>query len=235
MFSKEYHFKYSDLDNRGSIKLSTVVDLLQDISIIHSANVGYTLEKMQEISLAMLLHGWRIKLTEPLRHDCSAEFRTGIMKVHRCDVIRKYEIVQEGRIKGIATADWFSFDTEKKSIIRVPEEINSAYDTVSEPDNGFPLARLKPESHMEFAGEFTVTKRDLDTNNHMNNVKSVEVALDYFPDENDFSELQVVYIRELHRNDRVSVFVKDNCCSFTAELRNEAGEACVIVSGVKGE
>lgn len=229
MFSKEYHFKYSDLDSRGCVKLSTVIDLLQDVSILHSAEVGYDLAKMQEISLAMLLRGWRIKLSEPLNHSLPAEFRTGIMKVQRCDVMRKYEILQEGRVKGIATAGWFSFDTDKKTIIRVPEEINSTYDTIDEPDNGFPLARLRPQDDMEFAGEFTVTKRDLDTNNHMNNVKSVEAALDWFPDENDFTELQVVYVKELRKGDRVSVFVKNDSLGFTAELRSEGGSVCVIV------
>ena len=229
MFSKEYDFKYSDLDSRGEVKLSTVVELLQDVSILHSAYVGYDLAKMQEISLAMLLRGWRIKLSEPLCHNVPAEFRTGIMKVQRCDVMRKYEIVQEGRIKGIATAGWFSFDTDKKTIIRVPEEINSTYDTIDEPDNEFPLPRLRPQTDMDFAGEFTVTKRDLDTNNHMNNVKSVEAALDYFPDENEFTELQVVYVKELRLGDKVSVFVKNDGIGFTAELRDSEGSVCVIV------
>lgn len=231
MFSKEYHFKYSDIDFKGCVKLATVLELLQDVSILHSAYVGYDLAKMQEISLAMLLRGWRIRLFEPLDHSLPAEFRTGIMKVQRCDVMRKYEIVQEGRVKGIATAGWFSFDTDKKTIIRVPEEINSTYDTVDEPDNDFPLAKLRPGEDMELAGEFTVRKRDLDTNNHMNNVKSVEAALDWFPDENDFGELQVVYVRELRRDDTVSVFVNNDSLGFTAELRNKSGDVCVIVRG----
>ena len=231
MFSKEYHFKYGDIDFSGGVKLAAVLELLQDVSILHSAYVGYDLAKMQEISLAMLLRGWRIRLSEPLIHTLPAEFRTGIMKVQRCDVIRKYEILQEGRVKGIATAGWFSFDTYKKTIIRVPEEINSTYDTIDEPDNGFPLVRLRPSEDMEFAGEFTVRKRDIDTNNHMNNVKSVEAALDWFPDENDFSELQVVYLRELHRDDTVSVFVNNDSGGFTAQLRNKNGEVCVIVRG----
>ncbi len=230
MFSKEYSFKYSDINNKGSIKISTVIDLLQDVSISHSAAVGYNLKKMQEIHIAMLLHGWTVRFLKPIDYESPVTMKTGITKVHRIEVTRKYEIIQDGEVKAIATGSWFSFDSQKQEIVRVPEEINCAYDSVNEEDNGIALAKLRPDSNVkEFARTF-VTRRDLDTNNHMNNVKSVEAALDYLPDSKEINELDIIYVKQLLEDDEIIVCTHDSGDSFIIELHNQSNEPCVLVS-----
>lgn len=229
MFSKYYSFKYSDLDNAGNVKPSTIMDLLQDASIFHSASVGYTLPKMKEISIAMLLRGWRVKFTEPVSFDAEAEVKTGIVKAQRCDVIRKYEIWQNGKCKVTGSAHWFSFDFSKERIVRLPEEIINAYDCVNEEDNNLPILNLRPDTDAKLQGETTITKKYLDTNNHVNNVKSIEIALDYLPVGFKISELSVIYQKEMHLGDKVLIYTKSTNQEFTAELRNEKNEPCVLL------
>lgn len=229
MFSKEYIFKYSDIDHKGNIKVSTILDLLQDVSICHSAQVGYSLRKMQEICIAMLLHGWHIKFLDSLDFEKPIVCKTGIMKVHRMEVHRKYEIYQEGKCKILATANWFSFDTDKKQIVRVPEEINDAYDTVEEEDNGIAITRLRPADDAVPAMKLTVRNRDLDTNNHMNNVKSVEAALDCLPDEIDIKELDVIYQKQLLKGEEIKICTYSDEDGFGIELKNSDDESCVLL------
>ena len=229
MYNKNYSFKYSDLDSTGNIKLSTVMDLLQDVSIFHSASVGYTLPKMKEISIAMLLRGWRVKFFGPISFDFSAEVKTGIVKSQRCDVIRKYEIYQNDSCKAIASAHWFSFDFSKERIVRIPEEITSAYDSVNEEDNNLPILNLHPAADTKLAGETTITKKYLDTNNHVNNVKSIEIALDYLPDNFSVSELSVIYQKEMYLNDKIYVYTKLTETELSIELRNQNDEPCVLL------
>lgn len=229
MFSKNYFFKYSDLDNTGHIKTSTLMDLLQDVSIFHSASVGYTLPKMKEISIAMLLRGWRVKFSEPVSFESPATVKTGIVKTQRCDVVRKYEIWQDNNCKATGTAHWFSFDFSKQRIVRIPEEILSAYDNISEDANNLPILNLRPNSDGELAGKTIITKKYLDTNNHVNNVKSIEIALDYLPDDFSISELSVIYQREMHLGDNVLIYKKATSEGLCIELRNEKEEPCVLV------
>ncbi len=229
MFSKNYSFKYSDLDNLGHIKTSTIMDLLQDVSIFHSASVGYTLPKMKEISIAMLLRGWRVKFLEPVSFDLPATVKTGIVKVQRCEVIRKYEIIQDNKCKAIGTADWFSYDFSSQRIVRMPEKITNAYDNVNEQANDLPILNLRPNSDAELAGQTVITKNHLDTNNHVNNVKSIEIALDYLPDNFRISELSVIYQKEMHLGDKVFVYTANNDDVLATELRNENNEPCVLV------
>ena len=230
MFSKNYSFKYSDLDNTGNVKTATVMDLLQDVSIFHSASVGYTLPKMNEISIAMLLRGWRVAFSEPVSFDTPTTVKTGIVKVQRCEVIRKYEIIQEGKCKGTGTACWFSYDFSKQRIVRVPEDMTGAYDNINEEPNNLPILNLRPNPDAKLSGTTVITKKYLDTNNHVNNVKSIEIALDYLPENFAIRELSVIYRKEMHLGDKVFVYTDLSDGNFTAELRNDKDETCVLVS-----
>lgn len=90
MFCRDYSFRYSDIDYKEEVKLSTVIDMLQDISIIHSEEVGYPRDRLISMSIAWLLLGWRIKFIEPLDKNKSVEVRTGIMSVRKYEASRKY-------------------------------------------------------------------------------------------------------------------------------------------------
>jgi len=230
LFSKEYSFRYSDRDINGNIKISSVIDLLQDISVSHTDAVGLTVEKLQAIPCAFLLEGWRISLNCNLDPYKKATVKTGIMSFQRCQSLRKYEIWQEGICKIIATAVWFPVDTDKMKIIRAPEETISAYESVNEEDNGLKYMKLRPADDSILSGEMTVEKRDLDTNNHMNNMKSAEAALSFFPDDFEIGELRVRYCKEIKRNDKISFFTKLYENTFFCEMKNENDEVCVLIS-----
>lgn len=230
MFTKEYLLRYSDIDINGNIKMSSVIDLLQDVSVSHTDAVGLTAEKLKSISCAFLLEGWRIRINEELNPNKAVTVKTGIMSFQRCQSVRKYEIWQDGICKIIATAVWFPVDTDKMKIIRAPEETMSAYESVNEEDNNLKYVKLRPEDDAVLNGEMTVEKRDLDTNNHMNNMKSAEAALSFFPDDFEIGELRVRYCKEIKRNEKIKFFTKRDDEKFHCEIKNEKDEICVLLS-----
>lgn len=228
MFVKDYELRYSDIDREGNIKKCAVIDLLQDISIMHANHVGLNSKKMKSISMACLLSSWRIKLLNTIDVNKKVTVKTGIMKITKCEAYRKYEMWQDGECKVIATAVWFTVNTEKKRIARVAEELFTAFENISEEDNNMPCSKLKPLENVEFIGKTTVEKRDLDTNNHMNNVKSVEVALNRMPEGFEFSEIEVKYRKELKLGENIKIFSKINEDVAYYEIRNENDDLCVL-------
>ena len=140
---------------------------------------------------------------------------------------------QNGECKVIATALWFTVNTEKNRIARVAEELFTAFECISEEDNGLPCSKLHPMENVEFVGKTTVEKRDLDTNNHMNNVKSVEVALNRMPEEFGFSEIEVKYRKELKLGENIKIFGKINDDMAYSEIRNENNDLCVLIYAKK--
>lgn len=233
MYSRTYLLRYSDLDNKSKVRISTIIDLLQDVSISHSTYVGYGLKRLQDMSLAILLRGWRIKVLDQINHEKEVIATTGISKVQRCEVTRRYSIIQDNEEMVKATASWFFYDSSKGEIIRAPQSVNESFESLDEPDNGMPIKRICREEDMSLVAVCPVQRHNLDTNNHMNNVKSVELALDYMPEKFDASEYNVLYHKELKSDDTINVYIKTYQDKVVIELRNQADEVCVLVECVK--
>lgn len=229
MFNKEYTFRYSDIDCREKIKTSSIIDILQDISILHSGCAGYPRDRLVSMSIAWLLLGWHIKFLSPIDKNTPITVSTGVMSVQKFEAKRKYEIYQNGECKVIATAVWFTVNLDKMKIIRPPEEIYASYESINESDNSLEFTRLRPKKLSDCAGGFTVERRDIDTNKHMNNVRSVETALDFLPENTNIGELWVTYRRSLHLNDSVSVCMERADNRYFIELVNSDNEPCVLL------
>ena len=229
MFSKEYEFRYGDLDENSNIKASAVLELLQDISVLHSDTCGST--DIIPGNTAWLLEGWHLKFYDKLRKG-SVSVNTGIMDMSGFHSHRKYEVYQQGSLAVIGTAVWYVVDMDKRRITRIPKEVSDAFESVGEADNGLPYVNLKPCADAVPMGTRQIERRDLDTNRHLNNVKAVEIALDYLPEEFDISELCVKYRKEILKDQSISVHsvVADDGILF--EIYNDKNEPCVLVKAV---
>lgn len=230
MFSKEYEFRYGDLDCNGNIKVSAILELLQDISVRHSDSAGST--AVMPDNTAWLLDGWRVKILNHVKQD-KVTINTGIMDMTGIRSPRKYEVYQEGKLCVIATAVWYLVDMEKRRIMKVPPEVSGAFDCVSEEDNGLPHVSLKPISDGETYTSRSIERRDLDTNRHLNNVKAVDIALESIPDEFAFTELLVKYRKEILKDEEIRISSVTEEDSVQIELANGNGESCVLVKVIK--
>ena len=230
MVDREYTLRYSDLDKNGYVRASSVMDLMQDMAIYHSAEKGYSIDVLKSIHVAWLLQGWRVEFLGHLRVDVPVLIKTGVMDVVRFSSKRKYEIWQDGKLKIRATSDWFTVDTQEMRVILVPDRVFENFESTSEEDNGLPFIKLRPEREgVEEIGTTKVEKRDLDTNNHMNNVKSAEVAMELLPEGFDVGELQVTYRKALLQDETIKMCRKIKEDGIWVELKNAQEETCVLL------
>lgn len=233
MFSIDYNFRYSDIDKDGRIKISTVLDLLQDVSIAHADFAGgLGSERLSKEKVAFLLDGWRVRFDKPFDKSKVVTVKTGIMRVRKCETVRKYEIWQNGECKVIGTAVWYSVNTEKRAIARLEEKFYLGFDNIAEEDNGFEYVSIRPEKTAEFCAVARVARRDIDTNHHMNNVKSVEFMLDFLPDGFEISQLQVKYRKELREAEEVKIYGRQTDDGYHLEIKNAEDKTCVIVKAI---
>lgn len=227
MFEKEYFLRYGDLDKNGKIKISSVLDILQDVSASHSFAVGLSLEKFSQMSLAMVLYGWRVRFLKDIDYTLPVAVRTGVMDADVFSGERGYEIWQCDEPVCIATGKWVAFDTRKMRMIKLPGQIIDAYGGAI-PHNGMFFEKLCECENGRVFEKRQVEPRDIDTNNHMNNAKSVEIALDNMPEGFKISELRVVYKRQLCTAEVFEVCGCESDGGFLVELKKD-GKVCVAV------
>lgn len=225
MFEKEYNFGFSSLDKNYKVNVGAVMNVLQDISFEHAEQVGIDYERLENDSLALLLAGWRVQFHKRL-HRGTAVAKTGIAVVKSCDAVRCYELCQDGETKASATAIWFTVDTKDRKVTRVPDDYAKAFGNFDEENNSLPYGRIMPDKTTEFLEEFRIEPRDIDANNHFNNVKYIEKILNYVPQDCDISELRIKYRRELSVDEVACIFGKKMEKSLYFEIRNENDELC---------
>lgn len=230
MYKQKYILRYGDLDSKGNARIGTIFDILQDISTRHSAEIGFDMKTLYEMNIAFLLKGWRIKIIQPINYYSDVVVNTGIMKIRHFETIRKYEILQDGVLKLLGTGNWIPVNTLNKKIIVCPEEIKNGYDCITEEDNNLPFVRVREDEKVQTVLSYQAQKRDIDTNGHINNVKSIELALEAIPDDFMIKEMQVTYVQELKRDELINVCLNKFEDFYQIELKNTDNKSCVLIN-----
>lgn len=209
-FIHKIRVRYSDLFEDGKIGPVQIVKYIQDLAVEHSNHIGYGTEFLRERHLAWLLLYWDIDI---YRLPADEEELTGMTwsrKHKHIQADRDSEILDEnGGPVCYASARWVITDIAKRRPYKMPQDFFLPYlfpdpRPIKEPDYSFPPV---DEELLFSEREFTVTRRDMDNNDHVNNSIYVEWAMDDVDDDtwacNRIKKIKVAYKHELRRGARV--------------------------------
>lgn len=213
-YSKKFFIGYSDVDKNDKCKLYKIVDLLQNTATMHSKSVGYGTKSMMELKQAWLMLGWKVKILKYPEADMDVEVRTWSRGIKGVEAKRGYEIFSEdGELLIVADSSWALFDLEAQKLIRAPEEMKNAYGAIEkDPFNYEKSERIRDNGIIDDEVTMVVGKRDIDTNNHMNNSKYMEYIMEVLPDNMNVSEFECVYRKQVTLGERISISYGDDMC-----------------------
>ena len=91
---------------------------------------------------------------------------------------------------------------------------------------------LEPENSV-FVKDYTVLRRDLDTNHHMNNLNYLDLAYEAIPDNisSDFSDIEIMYKSEAKLGDVLELYCysfDNNEYTITIKDKNTNALHCII-------
>lgn len=227
MFTHIYEARYGDLKNFCEIREDVVLDFVQDISIKDSERAGFGIDVLNNMKLAWLLQGINLKITGKLRANVPFEVSTGVKTLKGATSERVCIIKQEGELVAQTVSNWFLFDIEKNKISRVLPEMQSAYEFESF-DEEFSFAKPDVISDAEKIYEVRVSKKDIDTNNHLNNQKSAQMLMDALPFDYSFDSSRILYKKPAFLGNILSVCTKKLENGYYVHLENNDGEICVV-------
>ena len=233
MFSKTYEMRYGDYKDFEQIKVSSLLDLVQDISIAHSDSCGNGLNAMRAQHRAWLLQGLKLHLDRPAKVGLPITLKTAVATARGITSERGCLIEQEGAVIGKTVASWFYFDTEAMKPARIPAEFAETYGLHDFADAFF---RYRKPEQPEAEPLYTVrvSNKELDTNHHLNNQKSAELLMDALPFDFAFTDMTVYYKKAAYLGDTLTLCRKELENGWYACLQSE-GEVCVAATFIKGE
>ena len=181
VFQKQFTICYSHLDQFRRVKLTALLDFLQDVATAHSDSLGMTLENMKKdgafwvlISLEATIHA----LPEIDEQITVETWSRGIRTVYG---FRDFRILDSaGQILLTASSVWVYMGSKPLHPIRVPAEKATLFGATGEALLRRQPALPAPQSSIP-AFSYTILRHDIDTNQHVNNVKYAEIALESLP------------------------------------------------------
>ena len=127
-------------------------------------------------------------------------------------------------------SNWVMMDTVRQRPTLVPEELIARYD-LEEP---YPMQYAARKITLPKEGReeepIEITRAYLDSNNHVNNAKYVQIAEDYLPDDFMIQELRVEYKRQALLGDLICPMTARTEDEWLIALNNEKGQPFAVVA-----
>lgn len=117
-----------------------------------------------------------------------------------------------GKIIAIASSKWVlvSVDT---GIMRIPKEMEEKYDCVDKSLFDEPLDKIKEPETSDLVLKYSIQRRDIDTNHHVNNTIYLDVAYEAIPqniyEKNEFNNVEIMYKHEAKLGDVINCFYSE--------------------------
>ena len=204
-FTKDYEVRYSDIDNFGNLKFSAVLELLQDVSIRHAQTVeACSMETLGSKKLAWLISAWNIRFEEAAMKPESVTVETCVYHFGMTKSKRQYRIKVNGRVIVSAVAEWFLFNFELGRPVKITDYITE-YFPVCENEINLDTERIEKRECVE-EESFRVLKKDIDTNVHLNNVRSFDYTCEVLDGGFRPKKITVSYKHSAYLGDKTKLY-----------------------------
>ena len=218
--AKKFEVGYSDVDKNLRLRPYTALDFCQNTAVFHSDLAGFDLDYFIENERAWIIKGWCASFDHLPGEGTSVKVSTWTAPYKRLQASRSFCAEDENGNKLFeATSRWFLMNSKRRRPTKISDEFFGAY-IPSEKPMLFPDFDYEIHSPMGYnfisTAGIRVTMRDIDMNDHVNNISYVIWGMDALPDEVHDStcvkHIETVYLHEATKDDDVfiDVYCKDS-------------------------
>jgi len=201
-FSKDFEVHYYEIDRFQKALPRTLINYMEDTAISHSASVGYDVNVLKAANTGWILYRWSLHIDKyPLLGE-KVTVETWPSSFERFHATREFLIKNtSGEILAKASSLWIFFNTEKRKPMRIPMDVADAYCINPEKVLDNPFNDISSNFEHNISNEFAIRYRDIDTNNHVNNISYIDWIMETLPVEIHslcrLNSLEIIYRKEI--------------------------------------
>lgn len=227
----EERVRYSEVDMNEHMTLDAVLKYFQDCAVFQSEDLGCGIEALKKGHMVWFLSSWQICIGEYPKVADRINVSTWPYGFQRMMGERNHTIsTPEGKALAWGNSNWVLMDTEKQRPIPVPEELKNRY-TLEDP---FPMEYAPRKIAVPKDGKqqapVEITRAHLDSNNHVNNARYVQIAEEYLPEGFHIQQLRVEYKRQALMGDWLYPMVARAEEEWVISLNNENGQPYAVLA-----
>lgn len=230
MYEFESTVRYSEVDSKGQLTWLALMDYFQDCSVFHSEKVHLGVEYLGKNHLAWVLSSWQICVEHMPKLTDKIKVQTWPYDMRGFYGYRNFALRDEkDEMLAYANSIWVLVDTETGKPVKVPQEIGDTYGMEPMLPMECSSRKIAIPKDCVAQAEFVVPAYFIDTNQHMNNSRYVQLALKYVPEGFAAKEIRVEYRRAAVQNDVLTPMVSIADETVTVALCGEDGKPDAVV------
>lgn len=206
----------SDIGENFLITNKGFLRILQEAANQASSQVGHGVNDIETTGTTWILLYWRLQILKRVQYNCELNIKTWASFGRKIYSNRCFELYAGDTLVAKADSRWVFVDAKNHTIQKVSDEMLELYGNIETNvfENQF-NDRIKFSQEAIKTYEYQIMKRDLDANHHANNNVFLDIATEALPEDvinTNFSNLSIIYKKELNYKDKVSCYYefKDN-------------------------
>ncbi len=166
---KEYAVKSYEADCRGFLRITSLMNLLQDMACENADSLGFGFEDCAQQNLAWVGADYLLEISQLPRIDEHFIIETWPSGTKLWGGVRDFLLKDTaGNILVAATSLWVLIDVLHRRPVNLSKHFPQ-YTVLNEHSVTAEFAKLPPVEDPNYVQEFTVRFDDIDVNNHVNN------------------------------------------------------------------
>lgn len=230
MFTYKRKVTYSEVASDAMADAAQIVRYFQDCSTMQSESLGIGIDFLAQHSHVWMLTAWQIQIMRRPRYF--EEIVTGTW-AYDFDSIYGYRnfILKscQGETLAVANSIWILANTKTGKPERLTKEAVRGYDSEERYPMEYAPRRITLPKTWEDYEPFEVRRCDLDTNNHVNNARYIDMALEYTDPGTNIRQLRVEYKKAARYKDKIWPRVHREGDTMTVALCDSARKVYVAV------
>lgn len=211
VFTKEYELHYYDVDKHLRGNMSTIINILSDIGTKQSEYLGSGMTDLLKQNMTWVFYNYHIKIFRSPLYGEKLYVSTKPIGFKKYYGIRSYEIKDcNENIIVSAKAIFLLINIEKRKMMRIPKGQYEIYGVDGDLTGDFKIPKVERLEEFKYKESFKVRYTDIDSNNHVNNTKYIDWAIETLPEEivNNYvlNEVKVTFEKECKYGEEVKVF-----------------------------
>ncbi|MCL2859405.1 MAG: thioesterase [Oscillospiraceae bacterium] len=197
-----------NVDKFNKIKISAIMNYFQELATLHSDSAKDGIYYMDKNNGAWVVINWRMKMYSSLKWNEEFTVTTWSRKFEKIYAYRDYKMCnQKGELVAIASSRWIYFDFKTNSIKNPPMDVIERYQSEDVMIFGTDdFKKLKEHENQELIYTYAIQKKDIDWNNHVNNVVYVDMIQEVLDENARIEEIEILYKKECKYGANVNVY-----------------------------
>ena len=207
-FEKKFKVNVLDVNKFNKMKPSAIMNYFQEVAMLHSDSAKDGIYYMGENNGTWVIINWKMKMYHSLKWNDEFTVATWSRKFEKIYAYRDYKICDKnGEVVAIASSRWVYLDLKTNSIKVPPTNLVERYKSedvpIFEVDD---FKKLKEPENQELIYTYTVQRKDIDWNNHVNNVVYVDIIQEALDENAVIEEIEILYKKECKYGATVNVY-----------------------------